>query len=127
MSIIIKKIGKKGYAYEAVRKGRGVLHNYIGPVSNPDVSRLIEFEKETGTLPRELHRFFWDTDATALDIKADASYIIARLLEYGTIAAVQWLQKAYPTKKIVTVLLQSRSVSSKSRNFWEYWFGLRHA
>jgi hypothetical protein len=36
--------------------------------------------------------------------------------------AVEGMQMTYPGAKIVEVLLTSRNISDKSRNFWRLWY-----
>jgi len=70
-------------------------------------------------IEKSLHSFFWDADPSQLDIRKNKSYIIERLLELGDERAVQWLFSTYSLKEIRRVLDNSRSLSPKSRQFWE--------
>jgi len=67
---------------------------------------------------KELGRFFWDVEPQSLDLERHKTYIIERLLELGDEAAVRWLFATYPKDDIRAVLRASRSLTSKSRNFW---------
>ncbi len=66
---------------------------------------------------------FWDTDPLIIDTQKHAVYIIERVLEFGGLDAVEWLQRVYPVQTILDVLNLSRNISDKSRNFWKIWFG----
>jgi hypothetical protein len=70
---------------------------------------------------------FWDVDPLTIDVKQHRRYIIERVLEMGELDALLWLQRLYPTSVIIETLESSRKISAKSRNFWEIWFGVRHA
>ncbi len=119
MSIIIKN---DRYAYLAYRNGKKVVQKYLGLLSNPDVARKIEeFERERN-VPEEFHYLFWDTDPKGIDLKKNAGYVIERVLEMGGLDALRWIQRLYPTRRIVETLETSRKITPKSRNFWTIWF-----
>jgi len=73
-------------------------------------------------LPEMLRPFFWDTDFQKLDISKDSFSIISRLLELGDETAIRILLKLYTAEEIVSVLQRSRSLSNRSRNFWNIFF-----
>jgi hypothetical protein len=124
MSVIIKKIGKNKYAYLVIREGKRVVHKYLGPLNNPQVAKIISERKEISAIPKHLYYLFWDTSLNNIHIKRNARYIIERVLEFGDMDAVQWLQKVYSTQNIVDVLNLSKTITEKSRNFWMIWFGV---
>jgi len=41
MSVVIKTIENKKYAYLAYRSGKKVIQKYLGPVSRPEVAKRI--------------------------------------------------------------------------------------
>lgn len=69
-------------------------------------------------LSREIWRFFWDVDPARLDPKRHKAYIVERLLEFGDEKAVRWLFEEYTRDDVAAVLVSSRALSLKSRNFW---------
>jgi len=69
-------------------------------------------------LPASLRKYFWEVDATKVDVQKRAYYVIERLLEYGDAPATHWLFRTYPKERIIEVLKKSRSLSKKSANFW---------
>ncbi|MEK6791234.1 MAG: hypothetical protein AABY45_05980, partial [Deltaproteobacteria bacterium] len=119
MSIIIKN-GR--YAYLACRSGKKVTHKYLGLLSNPDVALKIKALERERSVPEEFHYLFWDTDPKNIDLKKNAGYVIERVLEAGGLDALQWVQRLYPTRRIVETLEISRKITPKSRNFWTIWF-----
>jgi hypothetical protein len=127
MSVIIKSVGKKKYAYISRRQGAKVIHTYIGPADSPDVLELIKKNRESAVVPEHFSHLFWDTSLKNIDLKKNADYIIERILEYGELDAVQWMQQIYPGRTIIEVLQRSRVISDKSRNFWKLWFGVEYA
>lgn len=124
MAIITRKIGNKEYAYLILREGEKVIHKYLGSLKNPQVTRLMDTQKESSSIPARLHSLFWDTSLEKIHLKRNARYIIERLLEFGDMFALEWLQRAYPTRTIIDVIFLSRNLTEKSRNFWMLWFGV---
>lgn len=110
MARAVKTIGGKKYVYICVRNGSSVLHKYVGPYTG---------EPETPPFPA---RLFWDTDPRQLSRSRHAKYIVERILEFGDTEAIRWLARHYPVKKILELLRVSRTISEKSRLFWEIWF-----
>jgi hypothetical protein len=74
-------------------------------------------------LARSLKPIFWDTDLDKIDIQQNKGYIIERILEFGDKPAVKWLLATYSLSDIKKALEESRSISKKSRNFWEILLG----
>lgn len=119
MSIIIKN---DKYVYLAYRSGKKVIQKYLGLISNPDVARKIEDIERERIVPEEFYYLFWDADPKGIDLKKNARYIIERVLEIGGLDALQWIQRLYPTRRIVETLEISRKITPKSKNFWTIWF-----
>lgn len=124
MSILIKKIGNKEYAYLALRDGAKVVHRYLGSASDAKVAAKIAEHKAEKRVPDEYRSLFWDTDPDHIDIKKNAKYIIERVLEVGNMGALGWIQRLYPAQMMIEVIETSRKISEKSRNFWKIWFGV---
>lgn len=127
MAVITKKIGGNEYAYLAIREGRKVVHKYLGSVNDPEVSRIISRKTDLTGVPERFHTLFWDTNPAHIHLKRNARYIIERVLEFGDLKSLQWLQWVYPVQVIADVLNVSRSITPKSKNFWMIWFGINDA
>lgn len=69
-------------------------------------------------LPTELHHYFWDIDATRLNVRRYPSYVMVRLLEYGDEAALRWTREIYGDEAIANVVRTSRQLSRRTANFW---------
>lgn len=126
MSVIIKKIGKGEYAYLSIREGKKVVHKYLGTINSPQAAKMILDKKETSVVPERLKFFFWDTSLDKIHIKRNARYIIERIMAFGDLDALNWLQRVYPAQTIIDVLITSRNIDEKSRNFWLMWFEVRN-
>lgn len=123
MSIVIKTIKNKRYAYTARREGAKVVQKYLGPLSNPEVVAQVENSKKEKQVPPQYQALFWDVDIDQINLKASARYIIERVLEFGGLDAFYWIQNIYQTKLIIETLIASRKISEKSKNFWLIWLG----
>jgi hypothetical protein len=126
MNLITKKIGNGEYAYLVFREGNKVVHKYLGSANNPQVVKLMMDKKEALIIPERLRSLFWDTNLNKIHIKQNARYIIERVLEFGDMNSLEWLQRVYPVSAIIDVIVLSRVISEKSRNFWMLWFGVTH-
>ena len=126
MAIIIKTLKNRKYAYVVSRRAKGkIAHTYLGPLGHKNVTRLMLLEKESGEIPKEHYWLFWDTDPQKIEIHSFSKYIIERVLEFGNWQAFRWLQLVFPVKKIIEVLVTSRALSKKSKEFWEVWFSIQ--
>lgn len=103
------------------------MHRYLGPADRPDVKQFIEERKGLQMVPERFRALFWDTSLKNIHLKKHARNVIERVLEYGNLDAIRWIQQVYPTQTIIEVLRTSRAVSEKSRGFWEIWFGGKYA
>ncbi len=71
-----------------------------------------------------MHKYFWDIKPDAISVDKDKKFIIERLLEYGDIAEIRWLEKQYDKKNIVDALKKSKRISSKTGNFFALYYGI---
>ena|SRR3989338_6385667 len=69
-----------------------------------------------------LKSIFWETDVDKIDLKKNSSQVIERILELGDTSHIKWLDKNYSQAEITEVLLNSRSLTRKSANFWADYF-----
>jgi hypothetical protein len=127
MAVITKKIKSRSYSYLVNREGQKVVHRYLGPSDDPTVERIMLNQKETSAVPERFRVLFWDTNLENIHVRKNARYIIERMLEYGNVDALNWLQRVFTVHSILNVLFTSRGLSEKSRIFWEIWFGVDDA
>ncbi|MBI4680724.1 MAG: hypothetical protein HY753_05855 [Nitrospirae bacterium] len=127
MGIVKKKIGRNEYAYLVVREGQKLVYRYIGTTKAFHVAKIISDKKDSVSIPDRLGPLFWDTSLDKIHIRRNARYIIERVLEFGDMYALKWIQKVYPVQTISDVLNLSRVISEKSREFWMIWFGVKNA
>ena len=77
-------------------------------------------------VPSGFHELFWDCRPEALDTDRQAPFIIERLLEYGTLAAVRWVLDVYGPERLKSYLRERgvRTLSRKTLSFWTLVLGL---
>ncbi len=127
MSILIRTMGNRQYAYLVRRSGTRTVQTYLGPMARADVAAKVAALRKEGCIPPPFYRYFWDTDPTAVDLHRHAAYVISRILETGSLHAVWWLQRQYPTNTILQVLASNKGLSARSRRFWSAWFEVSRA
>jgi len=74
------------------------------------------------SLPKSLHRYFWDIEAKKLNPQKRPQYVIQRLLEMGDQKAIRWLRKNFSKTQIITTLKERRGFSTKAVNFWSVFY-----
>ena len=77
-------------------------------------------------LPPELHGLFWDCRPESVDTRAQAPFVLERILEYGSLAAVRWALGTYGTERVTEFLRHRgvRTLSRKTLSFWTLLLGL---
>jgi hypothetical protein len=63
---------------------------------------------------------FWDVKPRTLDVEKHSAFIMARVLEYGDMAAVKWLHGRYGKRRIARFFQTryARRLSPKTIEFW---------
>jgi hypothetical protein len=122
MSIIIRKMGNREYAYAAHRDGARMVQSYIGSLARREVRRRIEAAQRATAMPVHTMRLFAGADSSALHLQRNAVAIIACLLEQGDLEDLEWLAYVYPVGAIVDTVLSATTLSARARNFWLAWF-----
>lgn len=77
-------------------------------------------------VPNELHALFWDVNLGGFDPVAYPDYTIFRVLEYGDVAALQWLRTIFPEEEIRRVICSEHRLSPKSATFWALVYRIPH-
>ena len=65
---------------------------------------------------------FWDTDPSTLDYEKSITYIIPRVMDYGTMDDIREVYEYYGSDRILKVLLAAPSLDKKTISYfaWEY-------
>src|SRR3972149_7277272 len=77
-------------------------------------------------VPTEFHHLFGDCQPERLDLEAQASFILERILEYGSLTSVRWALEVYGAARIKEFLMGRgrRTLSRKTLAFWTLILGL---
>lgn len=70
------------------------------------------------TLPKFLHRYFWDTDASKVNPANSRRYIIERLMNWGDFDVFRWLIDNFPRELLKDVALHGRDIAKRNRPLW---------
>ena len=93
------------------------------------VCRARQEAHSSGTpLPRSLRRFFWDCAFSRLRWEADRDFVVARLMERGDLAAMQWLRQQAGDSDLRRWLEahHGRGLSPRRLRYWELVLDLPH-
>ncbi len=80
------------------------------------------------SMPRQFRWLFWDVDPAALDVEKQATYILARILEFGRMVEVRWAIDTYGLKRIHRFFLEvgHPELSDRTLHFWRAVFHAEH-
>lgn len=70
------------------------------------------------SLPKQFHKYFWDTDPSTIDIDRKSAYVINRLLQWGRVEELKWLKQNYGLEALKIVVRRSRELTSKHGTFY---------
>lgn len=70
-------------------------------------------------LPKNSKTLFQEVKIHELNLTKDRDFIIARVIEDGTLEDVKWLRQNYTNKDIEEVVKESRVISPITANFWK--------
>ena len=74
-------------------------------------------------LPEEFRKYFWDVDYDDLSIEKYPKFIAERILNYGDLDAIKWLQGVLDREFIRSVIMNSRNLNPKTKNYWKLMLG----
>src|SRR5262245_44643917 len=76
------------------------------------------------SLPKAVHWLFWEVDPNTIDLRRDADYVIARVVEHGRLAAVRWLMREYGLPRIHECFrdVGHPELSRRTLSFWRAFF-----
>ena len=74
-------------------------------------------------LPEEFRKYFWDVDYADLSLKKYPKFIAERILNYGDLNAIKWLETVLDREFIRSVVMNSRNLNPKTKNYWKLILG----
>ena len=74
-------------------------------------------------MPEEFRKYFWDVDYDDLSLEKYPKFIAERILNFGDLDAVKWLQSVLDRDFIRSVIINSRNLNPKTKNYWKLMLG----
>jgi hypothetical protein len=74
-------------------------------------------------IPETLRKYFWDVAYEDLSLEKYPKFIAERILNFGDIDAVKWLQSVLDRDFIRSVIINSRNLNPKTKNYWKLMLG----
>jgi hypothetical protein len=87
----------------------------------PDYTPRMSFPQFIGRLSRHV---FWDTDPASIDPERHENFVIARVMDRGTLDDVRAAWDFYGAERVQTALLQAPSLGAKTISFFANQFDL---
>jgi hypothetical protein len=74
--------------------------------------------------PKRMSWLFWDVDLENINVHRDESYVLARVLEHGTLIDVEWAIKTYGLERIHRFFREvgHPDLSEATLSFWRATF-----
>ena len=76
-------------------------------------------------LPEEFRKYFCDVDYDDLSPDKYPKFIAERIMNYGDLDSVKWLQSVLEREFIRSVVMNSRNLNPKTKNYWELVLGIK--
>jgi hypothetical protein len=74
--------------------------------------------------PKSLHWLFWEVDPERVDVERDADYVMARIVERGTLKDVEWVLSTYGDDRVHQFFREAGhpELSPRTLSFWRAYF-----
>ncbi len=69
-------------------------------------------------IPKNIKTLLWDVKEADISFDEHYKYIIERVLEYGDLQEIKWMEDNFSKDKIVVTLKVSKRLSAKSANYF---------
>lgn len=76
-------------------------------------------------IPETFRKYFWDVEFDDLSLEKYPKFIAERIMNYGDLAAVNWLQSVLDREFIRSVVMNSRNLNPKTKNYFELVLGIK--
>jgi hypothetical protein len=75
-------------------------------------------------IPKKLFWIFWEVDPSDIDLERDANYVIARIVEHGTLSELRWVVRKYGLERIHRFFrdVGHPELSKRTLGFWRALF-----
>jgi len=79
--------------------------------------------KRSPRLPNRFKKYFWDCEFSELSLEKYPRFIAERILLYGNLQDIRWLASRVSKEMFQEIVLNSRRLDPKTKNFWKIYFG----
>ncbi|MCL4393051.1 hypothetical protein M1145_02830 [Patescibacteria group bacterium] len=76
-------------------------------------------------VPKEFKRYLYDVKFDELDIHKDKRYIIARVLDHGTLLDFKKIKDLFSDKEIIDAIVHSGEINRRTAYFFKNYFNIR--
>lgn len=125
--LLLKKSNRQIYRY----LNSGILNHYgklLGAwlIDYESVVNLANSSLKQQLIPRSLKHFFPEYEISDLNAGRDRVVVISRILEYGSLNELSWLNRRYSEDEIKACIKSdgARLLSSRSLNFWALFYNI---
>ena len=75
-------------------------------------------------IPEHINKYLWDVNVGELSLEKHSKFIIERVLEYGDLDTIKWLENVYSKDIITNVLIKSKRISPKTGSLYALYFDI---
>ncbi len=75
-------------------------------------------------IPDYVRTYLWDVNLEELSLQKHSKFIIERVLEYGDMNALKWLESNFKREEITEVLKNSKRISPKTGSLYALYFDI---
>ena len=75
-------------------------------------------------MPDSFKKYFWVCDFESLRLEDYFDFITVRILNYGNDESVRWVISNIKKDKLIKIVLKSRELDDKTKNYWCIMLGL---
>ena len=79
---------------------------------------MLSTNNHKNNLPEEFKRYFWDVPFDELTFERYPHFISERLLNYADLNGIKWLLSCTEKDFIKSIIVESRNLNSKTKNYW---------
>lgn len=84
---------------------------------------MLSEDRPVSDIPEEFQKYFWDVAFKDLSLEKYPRFIAERILNYGDLECIKWLQTVLDKDFIRSVIRNSRNLNPKTKNYWQLMLG----
>lgn len=80
---------------------------------------MLSENRPVSDIPEEFRKYFWDVAFDDLSLEKYPRFIAERILNYGDLKGIKWLLAVIDKDFIRSVIMSSRNLNPKTKNYWQ--------